>query len=62
MAWWEKMPQLRCPVCGLPVEIPEDALPGELYEHDCGTTLELYEDENGLSLRVFESLGEDWGE
>ena len=56
------MPQLRCPVCGLPVEVPEDALPGELYEHDCGTTLELYEDANGFSLRVFEGLEEDWGE
>jgi alpha-aminoadipate carrier protein LysW len=46
----------------LPVEVPDDALPGELYEHECGATLELYETGNGLSLRVFEGLEEDWGE
>lgn len=57
------MPVLRCPVCGNPVEVPEDAMPGELIEHDCGVVLEVYRDSNGnLALRPFEGVQEDWGE
>lgn len=54
---------MRCPVCGLDVEIPRDVLPGEVIEHDCGATLEVIGDRQGrLSLRVLEGIEEDWGE
>ncbi|MCE4602716.1 MAG: sulfonate ABC transporter [Desulfurococcales archaeon] len=53
---------VRCPVCGLEARIPEDAMPGELIEHDCGTLLEVVEDNGVLQLRVFEGDMEDWGE
>ncbi len=57
------MPELRCPVCGGPVHVDDDELPGELVEHDCGVVLEVYQDGEGrLSLRPFEGVQEDWGE
>lgn len=57
------MPELRCPICGRPVKVEDDALPGELVEHDCGAVLEVYRDSEGkLSLRPFEGVQEDWGE
>ena len=57
------MPRLRCPVCGGEVEVPEDAMPGELIEHDCGVTLEVVRTSDGkLALKPFEGVEEDWGE
>ncbi|GAB6148768.1 alpha-aminoadipate/glutamate carrier protein LysW/ArgW [Stetteria hydrogenophila] len=57
------VPELKCPVCGGTVKVDDDALPGELVEHDCGAVLEVYRDENGeLKLRPFQGVQEDWGE
>lgn len=58
------MVKMQCPVCGGELELPDDVLPGELFEHeDCGAQLEVYVDnENNLALRLAESIGEDWGE
>jgi len=57
------VPRLRCPVCGGEVEVPEDAMPGELIEHDCGVTLEVVRTSDGkLALKPFEGVEEDWGE
>jgi len=56
------MPQLRCPICGKPVNVPDDAMPGELVEHDCGVVLEVVIDGNEVKLKPFEGVGEDWGE
>jgi len=57
------VPRLRCPVCGGEVEVPDDAMPGELVEHDCGAVLEVVVGEDGsIALRPFEGLQEDWGE
>ncbi len=53
---------VECPVCGLRVRIPEDALPGEIIEHDCGAVLEIVESGGTLQVRVFEGDMEDWGE
>lgn len=53
---------LRCPVCGLDVNLPDDVMPGELIEHDCGVTLEVLMVDGRVSLRVFEGVEEDWGE
>jgi alpha-aminoadipate carrier protein LysW len=58
------MPVLKCPICGGDVEVPDDALPGEFFEHDvCGSQLELEIDENGkMRLKQAEEISEDWGE
>jgi len=54
--------ELKCPVCGLPVSIPDDAVSGELVDHDCGVSLEIVINNGAISLKPFESAGEDWGE
>jgi alpha-aminoadipate carrier protein LysW len=54
--------QLKCPVCGLPVSVPDDAVPGELVDHECGVALEVIVDGGRILLKPFESAGEDWGE
>lgn len=55
--------EARCPVCGRPVEVPDDAVPGELLDHECGVTLEILREGDGLlRLAPFEGVGEDWGE
>ncbi len=58
------MRKLECPVCGGLLEIPDDAVSGELFEHDeCGAQLELEVDESGnYKLREAEEISEDWGE
>ena len=58
------MPVLKCPICGGDIEVPDDALPGELFEHEeCGAQLELEVDENGeMRLKQAEEVSEDWGE
>lgn len=54
--------ELKCPVCGLPVVVPEDAVSGEIVDHECGVSLEVIIDSNRILLKPFESAGEDWGE
>jgi alpha-aminoadipate carrier protein LysW len=56
------MVTVRCPVCGEPVEVPEDSMPGEIIEHDCGAVLEVVKVNGSIKLRLFEDVGEDWGE
>ncbi|AOL16200.1 sulfonate ABC transporter [Sulfolobus sp. A20] len=53
---------LKCPVCGGDVSVEDDALPGELVEHECGAQLEIIKQNNRLNLRLAEEVGEDWGE
>lgn len=55
---------MTCPVCGGSIDIPSDALPGELFEHEeCGAQLELEIDEDGrMVLKEAEEVSEDWGE
>jgi alpha-aminoadipate carrier protein LysW len=52
----------RCPVCGKPVEIPEDPVSGELIDHDCGAAIEIIVSSEGIKLKPFQGVGEDWGE
>ena len=54
--------RLECPVCGLPIDVPEDALDGEVLEHECGAMVEVVRDGGRLSLRPLEGVQEDWGE
>ena len=58
------MPVLKCPICGGDVDVPDDALPGELFEHEeCGAQLELEVGESGeMRLKQAEEVSEDWGE
>jgi len=55
---------IACPVCGGGVEVPDDSLPGELFEcGECGARLEFFADDKGAkSLRVAEEVAEDWGQ
>jgi alpha-aminoadipate carrier protein LysW len=57
-----EVPTVRCPICGQPVELPEDLLPGEVIEHDCGVVLEAVVENGSISLRPLEGVSEDWGE
>ncbi|MEM0038507.1 MAG: alpha-aminoadipate/glutamate carrier protein LysW/ArgW [Zestosphaera sp.] len=52
----------KCPVCGGEVNVPDDALPGELVEHECGITLEVVVDGDLVGLKPLEGVREDWGE
>jgi len=58
------LPEVSCPVCGGFVQVPEDALTGELFEHgECGAQLELIVDEKGaMGLKLAEEVAEDWGQ
>lgn len=56
------MPKLKCPICDGDLEIPDDSLPGEIYEHDCGAQLEVVNYNGSIALKVMENIGEDWGE
>lgn len=56
------MPAVKCPVCGGDVHVPNDAVAGELLEHDCGITLEVVIEGNVVKLKPAEGIGEDWGE
>lgn len=58
------MPKLTCPICGGELEVPDDAMPGELFEHEeCGAQLELEVGEGGaMRLKEAEEIAEDWGE
>ncbi len=54
--------QVKCPVCGEMVDVPDDALPGELIEHECGALLEVVVENGEIKLKIAEDVGEDWGE
>lgn len=56
------MAKATCPICGGTVEVPDDAIPGEIVEHECGVALEVVMGEGGLQLKLLEDVGEDWGE
>ena len=53
---------IRCPICGQEVKLPDDVLPGEVVEHDCGVVLEVVIKDNAISLKPLEGVSEDWGE
>lgn len=55
---------VKCPVCEGDVEVPSDAVHGEIVSCiDCGTMFEVDSiSEDGVSLKQIEAQGEDWGE
>ncbi|MEM4788864.1 MAG: alpha-aminoadipate/glutamate carrier protein LysW/ArgW [Ignisphaera sp.] len=56
------MVEVKCPICGNTVSLPNDVVAGEIVEHDCGVTLEVVLEEGGVKLKPFEGVDEDWGE
>ncbi|MCS7117909.1 MAG: sulfonate ABC transporter [Thaumarchaeota archaeon] len=57
------MRSLNCPVCDGKVDVPEDALEGELFEcGSCGAQLEYYLEGERPKLKMAEEVAEDWGE
>ncbi|MEM2607189.1 MAG: alpha-aminoadipate/glutamate carrier protein LysW/ArgW [Candidatus Bathyarchaeia archaeon] len=54
----------KCPECDVDIEVPDDALDGEIVScPECGLDLEVRFDEKGvLCLETAEIEGEDWGE
>ena len=56
------MARLECPVCGIEVAVPEDAIDGEVLEHECGSLLEVVRRNGRTQLRPLEGVTEDWGE
>lgn len=57
------MVKVKCPVCGGELNVPEDSLPGELFEHEeCGAQLELVVNDEKFSLKLAEEVAEDWGQ
>ncbi len=53
-----------CPQCDGSVEVPGDAIVGEIVScPDCGTSFEVTAVGNGkASIKAIEMEGEDWGE
>jgi alpha-aminoadipate carrier protein LysW len=58
------MKKVLCKECGADIGVPEDAIKGEIVTcPDCGTDYEVVKmDENKVSIKLAESIGEDWGE
>lgn len=54
----------KCKECGADIEIPEDALPGEIVScPDCGLEYEVVSIQGEkVELKLAEEIGEDWGE
>lgn len=54
----------NCTECGAGVDIPKDAIVGEIVScKDCSTEYEVAEITNGsVLLKKAEQVGEDWGE
>lgn len=56
--------EVECQECGGIVEVPDDALPGEIVScPDCGIEYEVVSIEgDSVELKFAEEVGEDWGE
>ena len=56
----------QCQECGATIEVPDDALPGEIIAcPDCGTEYEVVSIDpkaGKVELKPAEEVGEDWGE
>jgi alpha-aminoadipate carrier protein LysW len=59
----ERMPQLKCVDCEAAIDVPEDAVDGEIVTcPDCGLDLEVHITPQGPSLKPLLVTKEDWGE
>jgi len=55
---------VTCPQCEGSIEVPADAIVGEIVScPDCGTSYEVISIVNGkVAIKAIEVQGEDWGE
>ncbi|UCH02403.1 MAG: lysine biosynthesis protein LysW [Candidatus Bathyarchaeota archaeon] len=59
----DKQTENTCIDCEAEIEIPEDALEGEIVScPDCGADFEIEKTEDGLKLKILALEAEDWGE
>jgi alpha-aminoadipate carrier protein LysW len=55
--------KVRCPGCDGELEVPNDALSGEIVScPDCGQEYEVEVEGGKVELKAAERLKEDWGE
>lgn len=55
--------EIECPECITKIEIPNDALEGEIVScPDCGLDLEIKVSEGKITLEKLSIEKEDWGE
>lgn len=56
--------KVTCPECSGNIDVPDDAVTGEIVScPDCGMAFEVSDiGPSGVSLKIAESVGEDWGE
>ncbi len=48
--------RLKYPMCGLEVDVPDDAISGEIVGHECGAALEVVEGNGSISLKPLEGV------
>ncbi|MXY61468.1 MAG: lysine biosynthesis protein LysW [Cenarchaeum sp. SB0665_bin_23] len=54
---------MLCLECDAVLPIPVDSMQGEIVScPDCGQSYELQNSDGTLSLKVAETIGEDWGQ
>jgi alpha-aminoadipate carrier protein LysW len=54
---------LNCLECDAQINIPLDALEGEIVTcPECGMSFEVYKEEGKHAIRSAQVTGEDWGE
>jgi len=53
----------KCPECDADIDVPDDAVDGEILTCDeCGSDIEVVKSGGKSQLRKAELKGEDWGE
>ena len=53
----------KCPECDAEIDVPDDAVDGEILTCDeCGSDIEVVKSGGKSQLRKAELKGEDWGE
>ncbi len=57
------MTSLVCPECDGIIALPSDSVQGEIVAcPDCGQSFELRGSDGAFTLKIAETIGEDWGE
>lgn len=57
------MVKVRCLECDRELNVPDDAVDGEIVTcPDCGANYEVARSNGKITLKPAESIGEDWGE
>ena len=55
--------KVKCPDCDGEINVPDDAIAGEIVSFpDCGQEYEVYFENGKLKLKPAETVKEDWGE